>query len=227
MTHVDHFAHGWINPALAFIVSFLGWLLGLVLVDRARQSTGLSRARWLIVAAVAIGGIGFGRLSLPRIVLGGFVTGVGVAATHYTSVAAVRVSGELSIEPRIMLVSVIVAVAGSSLALWWTQARRGGAVTFLAAAATALAACGMHYTAIAPVHVNLTDTVVVGGMSPFALLMPISLFACIMITALAYATVGSSVQLENLREEELLAQVRELHGEAALALPHPGSARHR
>src|SRR6266508_3694692 len=67
----------------------------------------------------------------------------------------------------------------------------------------------------------------VGGMSPFALLMPISLFACIMITALAYATVGSSVQLENLREEELLAQVRELHGEAALALPHPGSARHR
>jgi len=272
MTHVDHFAHGWINPALAFIVSFLGWLLGLVLVDRARQSTGLSRARWLIVAAVAIGGIGiwlmqfmamlgfdvpgtlirydlpitaaglglavvavaggllvvgFGRLSLPRIVLGGFVTGVGVAATHYTSVAAVRVSGELSIEPRIMLVSVIVAVAGSSLALWWTQARRGGAVTFLAAAATALAACGMHYIAIAPVHVNLTDTVVVGGMSPFALLMPISLFACIMITALAYATVGSSVQLENLREEELLAQVRELHGEAALALPHPGSARHR
>src|SRR4051812_11430015 len=39
-------------------MSFLGSLLGLVLATRARQSSGASRARWLALAAVAIGGTG-------------------------------------------------------------------------------------------------------------------------------------------------------------------------
>src|SRR5262245_17789574 len=106
-------------------MSFLGSLLGLVLTARSRESRGLARARWLVLAAVAIGGtgiwlmhfmamlgfdvpgsivrydvrttalslviaivivslglfsVGFGRTSMARIVAGGTLLGVGVAA---------------------------------------------------------------------------------------------------------------------------------------------------
>jgi NO-binding membrane sensor protein with MHYT domain len=239
---VQTFAHGWINPALAFVTSLLGWLLGLALVHRARQSTGGSRARWFVVAAVAIGGIGiwlmhfmamlgfdvsgavirydvpmtaaslgiavtavalglfvvgFGRLSVLRVFFGALVTGVGVAATHYAGVAAVRLAGQLSVEPRAMLVSAVVAFAGSALALWFAMANHGGALTFFAAVLIASVACTMHYIAITAVRVDLTGTSPAGGVSPFVLLTPVSLLACVVVAALAYVTVGTPVELES------------------------------
>jgi NO-binding membrane sensor protein with MHYT domain len=57
--HLDHFTYGWINPGLAYALSFLGSLLGLVSTSRARSSTShKERARWLLLAAWAIGGTG-------------------------------------------------------------------------------------------------------------------------------------------------------------------------
>jgi hypothetical protein len=67
--------------------------------------------------------------------------------------------------------------------------------------------------------------VVIAGVSPFALLMPIGILACVVITALAYATVGFSVHQENEREAELLDQARDVHQAAAML--RPGLARHR
>ncbi len=57
---LNHFTYGWVNPAMAYGISFLGSLLGLICTARARgyHSTGASPARWLILAAVAIGGTG-------------------------------------------------------------------------------------------------------------------------------------------------------------------------
>jgi NO-binding membrane sensor protein with MHYT domain len=273
MAHVHHFAHGWINPALAFVMSFLGWLLGLALVDRARQATGGSRARWLLVAAIAIGGVGtwlmqfmallgfdvpgttlrydlpttliglaiavgafgigllivgYGRLAAPRVVIGGLITGLGVAAMHNTGVAAVRISGELSVEPRAMLLSVVAAVLGSMLALSLVRATRGGGATLAAAGVMALVACGTHYSAMAAVRVDLTDTAPGVGVSPFVLLTPVSLLACVVIALLAYATVGSSAQLDDVfRGEDMLPQVRERPDETALALPYQVRTRYR
>src|SRR3954453_11451481 len=58
VTAVDQFAYGAITPALSLILSFLGCLLGTFLASRSRFSTGGSRARWLTLSAVAIGGTG-------------------------------------------------------------------------------------------------------------------------------------------------------------------------
>jgi NO-binding membrane sensor protein with MHYT domain len=55
---VHHFAYGWINPVLAFVLSFLGSLLALLLAARARGTTGWYRARWLSMSALALGGTG-------------------------------------------------------------------------------------------------------------------------------------------------------------------------
>jgi NO-binding membrane sensor protein with MHYT domain len=269
---LHHFAYGWINPVLAFVMSFLGSLLGLVLAARALRSTGAARARWLVTAAVAIGGtgiwlmhfmamlgfdvpgsvvrydvpttvaslvisivivsiglfiVGFGKLLWLRVVLGGTFTGLGVAAMHYTGMAALRVGGELSYEPRTVWISIGIAVVASMVALRFAVANRSAGATVGAAVLMGLAVCSMHYTAMAAVRIRLTETATGAGVSPIVLLTPISLLACIVITALAYATVGSSVRQENMREEEMLAHIRELHREAALVVPDAGSARHR
>jgi NO-binding membrane sensor protein with MHYT domain len=58
MAEIHHFAYGWSNPTLAFVLSTIGWALGLILAARARQSRAADRARWLVLAAVAFGGGG-------------------------------------------------------------------------------------------------------------------------------------------------------------------------
>jgi hypothetical protein len=64
------------------------------------------------------------------------------------------------------------------------------------------AVCVMHYTGMSAIRVQLApETTTIEGVGPFALLMPISILACVVITALAYATVGLSVQRENEQED--------------------------
>jgi NO-binding membrane sensor protein with MHYT domain len=55
---VHNFSNGVFNPALAYVMSCLGAFLGLRCVTRARAHVGPSRARWLSLAAVAIGACG-------------------------------------------------------------------------------------------------------------------------------------------------------------------------
>ncbi|GAB7039752.1 MULTISPECIES: MHYT domain-containing protein [Catenuloplanes] len=59
MAEVHHFTHGAFNPIVSFLMAFLGSLLGLGCTVRARESqTRGRRARWLGIAAFAIGGAG-------------------------------------------------------------------------------------------------------------------------------------------------------------------------
>ncbi|MEU7868569.1 MHYT domain-containing protein [Dactylosporangium sp. NPDC049140] len=58
MTSVEQFAYGWITPTLALAMSILGCLLGTFLTSRSRSSNGGSRARWLTLSALSIGGTG-------------------------------------------------------------------------------------------------------------------------------------------------------------------------
>jgi NO-binding membrane sensor protein with MHYT domain len=55
---VHNFSDGLFNPVLAYVMSCLGAFLGLRCVTRARAHEGPSRARWLSLAAVAIGACG-------------------------------------------------------------------------------------------------------------------------------------------------------------------------
>jgi NO-binding membrane sensor protein with MHYT domain len=59
MAEIHHFAYGWITPIMAYCLSVLGSLLGLICTSRAqRLPTARQRISWLLLAAVAIGGTG-------------------------------------------------------------------------------------------------------------------------------------------------------------------------
>lgn len=268
MTQVHHFAYGWINPVLAFVLSFLGSLLSLVLAGRARTTTGWARARWLGLSAVALGGTGiwmmhfmamlgfdipdallmydlwmtvlsfalavgmvgvglfvavFNRPSTTRIAVGGMCTGIGVAVMHYTGMSAIRFPGELSYDLTVVAASFVIAVVASTVALWFAAVVRGAAATVAAALLMAVAVCSMHYTGMSAVQVRLDPMAPpVTGMGAFELLAPIAVLACVMISSLAYSTVGFTVRRENAEEEALLARAREMYESAALVPAETG-----
>jgi NO-binding membrane sensor protein with MHYT domain len=270
---VHHFTYGWINPTLAYVMSFLGSLLALLLAARARENEGASRGRWLVLAAIALGGtgiwmmhfmamIGFdvpesvvrydpwltagsfvvaivivslglftvclGDPSIPKIIVGGIFTGIGIAAMHYLGMAAMRVSGEVTYDRSIQLLSVLIAVVASTVALWFAVVIHGAGATLGAALLMGVAVCSMHYTGMASVQVRLLPTTEpITGISAFELLGPISVLACVVISVLAYSTIGFAVRQENAREEAYLADVREVRhaAHAAHAAPAAHAAR--
>ncbi|NUT21923.1 MAG: histidine kinase [Hamadaea sp.] len=225
MPEIHHFAYGWFNPALAYVLAFCGSLTGLVCTTRARAAgTRARRARWLVLGSLSIGGaaiwlmhfmamlgfdipassirydptitvaslvfavvtvglglffVGTGRKRVSKLLVGGVFTGSGVVAMHYTGMYAMRISGQISYDEGLVLASVVIAIVAATVALWFTVSVQGGWKSLLAAAAImAAAVCGMHYTAMAALRVQLDSTAApVTGMTPTLLIVPIFIIA--------------------------------------------------
>ena len=95
MLTVHNFSYGLLTPALAYLMSFLGSFLGLRCTSRARASTGATRMRWLLVAAVSIG-----------------ITGIWVM--HFIAMLGFTIPGEtIRYNVPITLLSMLIAVASS------------------------------------------------------------------------------------------------------------------
>jgi NO-binding membrane sensor protein with MHYT domain len=199
MTHVHHFSYGVLTPAAAYVMSFIGSLIGLRCTARARAAQGRSRASWLALAALAIGGtgiwvmhfigmlgftvpgieiryhvgltlfsaliaiavvgvgtflVGFGGSRAIVVLPAGFITGLGVAAMHYTGMAAMEMAGQVSYNIGVVLLSVLIAVVAATAALWFTLRVRGMLATGGAAMIMAVAVSGMHYTGMAALRVS-------------------------------------------------------------------------
>ena len=108
-----------------------------------------------LVVAVLVTGLGFaaawrrGGRGRRNLVLGGLLMGCGIAAMHYTGMAAMRVPADLRYDRAVVGASLLIAVGAATAALWLarrdaTPWRRLGA-----AAIMGLAIAGMHYTGMA------------------------------------------------------------------------------
>jgi len=113
--------------------------------------TGLSLLIAIALSAFALWTVTRAALPWRRLVAGAAVMGAGVAAMHYTGMAAMRMSPGIQYDPGLFVASVLIAVVASGAALWMTfQLRRGGArariLRFGAALVMGAAIGGMHYT---------------------------------------------------------------------------------
>ena len=99
-----------------------------------------------------------GGATLTRIAGGGVLVGLAVATMHYMGMEAMRLPGEVYYRPGLFALSVVVAVAAATTALWLTVTLRTAKQRAIAAVIMALAICGMHFTGMA-------GTVIVAGVS--------------------------------------------------------------
>jgi NO-binding membrane sensor protein with MHYT domain len=152
----------------------------------------------LCVFTVGIGllVVGHGRRSLGKTVVAGTLTGGGIVAMHYTGMAAMHVSGRLVFDKTLVAASVIIAVVAATTALWFTQSVKGWAPITGAAVVMAIAVCGMHYTAMAAMSVQLAPvgTVGVQGIRPLLMIVPITIVTAATILAMALSALQAMTE---------------------------------
>ncbi len=132
MVTVHNFSNGLLNPALGYAMSAVGSFLGLRCVTLGRARYGMSRARWLSLAAVSIGA-------------------TGIWAMHFIAMLGFTIPGQqilYNVPMTIASMLVAVAVVGVGLFIvgfgdggWW-RLLAGGVIIGVGAVA-------MHYLGMA------------------------------------------------------------------------------
>lgn len=116
--------------------------------------TLLSLAIAIAVSAFSLWQVSAAALSMRRLLSAAVLMGIGIAAMHYTGMAAMRMQPGIKYDPALFALSVLIAIAASGAALWiFFQLRRDRAHLILyriiAAIVMGFAIVGMHYTGMA------------------------------------------------------------------------------
>lgn len=140
------------------------WSMHFIGMLAFRMQIGLGYDPWItccsLLIAVLVSGFAlyvvtrdeFDRL---RLTSGGVLMGLGVAAMHYTGMAALRMTPPISYRPVLVLASIAIAITASWVALWIAFRLRDGNQRFVllkrssAGFVMGLAIAGMHYTGMA------------------------------------------------------------------------------
>src|SRR2546429_3830265 len=140
-----------------------------------------------------------------RLVLSGICMGLGIAAMHYTGMAAMRGHTELSYEPLFVALSLVIAIGASTVALWLAFRTTDLGQKLGAAVVMGVAISGMHYTgmraAIFTAHDPVHEAEVNASLDQTSLALAV---AGITFIILALASVASL--FERKRAEEALRQ---------------------
>ena len=104
-----------------------------------------------LVVAIFVTGGGFYVISRQsasplRLVFSGIFMGLGIAAMHYTGMAAMRGHAELSYDRLFVALSLVIAIGASTAALWLAFRTTDLGQKLVAAVVMGLAISGMHYT---------------------------------------------------------------------------------
>jgi NO-binding membrane sensor protein with MHYT domain len=146
----------------------------------------------VITVGIGLFIVGLGKPTAWKVLLGGPITGVSVAFMHYTGMAAMQINGSFDYKSNLYIASYVIAVVAATVALWFTVVVRGIPATIAAAAVMGVAVCGMHYTGMFAMHVNITtdNLAVVPGVDVNWFLAPIVLFVLVVVIALASAVMA-------------------------------------
>ncbi|MFC6777405.1 MHYT domain-containing protein [Methylobacterium gregans] len=111
--------------------------------------TGLSLLIAVAVTAAAFAWVARRGTGPGSLLAAGPIMGVGVAAMHYTGMAALQVPGNLAYNYSVVAASVAIAVTAATAALCLTFRRNRPWQKLAAACVMGLAVAGMHYTGMA------------------------------------------------------------------------------
>ncbi|MFE6505291.1 MHYT domain-containing protein [Kitasatospora sp. NPDC057738] len=132
----------------------------------------------LLLAVVVVGAgvlyVGYRRRTTASLLIGGTVTGCGVAAMHYLGMSAMQVEGEVSYDPVLVAVSIAIAVAAATAALWMTLNITGFAASLAASLVAGVAVTAMHYTGMAAVSVRLDERFRADGLPASQFVVPLA-----------------------------------------------------
>ncbi len=136
MVHVQNFSNGALNPVLAYVVSCMGCFLGLRCATRGNAAEGKARARWLVLATVAIA-----------------TTGIWVM--HFIAMLGFAIPGQtISYSVPVTLLSMLIAlvVVGAGLFIVGFSRPGGTGPLVLGGLVVGLGVASMHYIGMAAIR---------------------------------------------------------------------------
>lgn len=165
----------------------------------------------VVVGIVCIGLliVGFGRDRYRSLLLGGLITGIGVAVMHYLGMAAMRMPGRITYDPVLLITSVVIAIVAATAALWAALELQGIGTTLAASLIMGFAVSGMHYTGMAAMQVfpaNGPSGMVMGGTggaTAESFLLPLILGITV-ISFVLTAAIALSPSVEEIRYDAAL-----------------------
>jgi NO-binding membrane sensor protein with MHYT domain len=183
-----------------------------------------------MLVAVAVVGIGLFIVGFGddgdwrRLLAGGVIIGVGVAAMHYLGMAAMSMQGSMSYNMRLVLLSVLIAIVAGTAALWaGTRINTVGA-TIGAALIMGAAISGMHYTGMAALRIDrgpmsmavaansglssVSGTAAAAFLIPLLLVISIATFAVTLTISISPGEAEIRADAEMQRRMEYLQQRR-------------------
>lgn len=160
-----------------------------------------------LVIAVVVVGAGIYLLSrnedsIAILIIAGIITGLGVAAMHYTGMWAMVVAADLAYDPTLFGVSIGIAVIAATAALWLAFNLQGSLQMFAASIVMGIAVCGMHYTGMAALRMvpNGREVAVDTSVDPLTLGLFIFCFSMMLLVLSLIVTLS---QLQKRMYEEL------------------------
>lgn len=124
-----------------------------------RYDVPLTIVSLLVAMAVVCGGVfavGYSRDRTRALFLGGLTTGLGVASMHYLGMAAVRLHGDVTYDPVLVGLSVLIAIVAATAALWAALNIKSPVAVTIASLIMGAAVSSMHYTGMFAVSVDVT-----------------------------------------------------------------------
>src|SRR3954463_7934967 len=127
-------------------VGMLAFSLPGIAVSYDPLRTLLSLVIPIAVAAAAFAVVG----RRPRALLAsGLAMGLAISAMHYTGMGAMRMAASIAYDPGRVVISIVIAVGASVVALWLAVRNTSAVQRLFAALVMGLAISGMHYAAMA------------------------------------------------------------------------------
>jgi NO-binding membrane sensor protein with MHYT domain len=137
--------------------------------------TVLSLLVAMIVVCAGVFAVGHSRDRGRALLLGGLTTGLGVASMHYLGMAAVRLHGEVTYDPSLVALSVMIAVVAATAALWAALNIESPLAVTVASLVMGAAVSSMHYTAMWAVRVEVTPSgAVLPGATAMQFIFPLA-----------------------------------------------------
>src|SRR3954469_23620222 len=111
----------------------------------------------VLVVGISLFFVSVGEPSMLRVVSSAVLLGVGIASMHYVGMHGLAGDFAMTHDPSLVVLSVLIAIATAYGGVRVFLARQGGVQLVLSAVAFGIAVPGMHYTAMAGMHLVPTS----------------------------------------------------------------------
>jgi NO-binding membrane sensor protein with MHYT domain len=184
--------------------------------------TAASAILAIVVVGIGLFIAGLGRPRMIKVIIGGIISGLGVAAMHYTGMAAMRIGADIHYNTTKVVLSVVIAVVAATVALWLSVNVKGGLAVFVSALIMGVAVNGMHFTGMYAVSATLhEDAGQTTGATASNMLVPIVLAVILVVIGLVYAVLAAPTADDRAGSAYLSARMADRADNTPAAAPAP------